>query len=211
MFEHPMLERHRHQQEVWKKSRSVWLEACRHQLVDNLPPKDLLHHTIDTGFETQRAVSEGHLTFGGALALSCASASLATCATFSPLLPLILPVWDRVFAVYYLPCQHEVCHHRFAAQPTSLNGHRKQKSQSRARSHVLAALDSTCREPPCISQHSPSYERVKSVRVLKITMDAVRLYLPSRFRGQLPLPSHLALRAGYCCQVDDESSQSLHS
>ena len=57
-FQNPrMLETHRHQKEVWKKSRSVWLEACRHQLVDILPRSDLLHHTIDTGFETQGAVS----------------------------------------------------------------------------------------------------------------------------------------------------------
>ena len=200
MFEHPMLERHRHQQEVWKKSRSVWLEACRHQLVDNLPPKDLLHHTIDTGFETQRAVSEGHLTFGGALALSCASASLATCATFSPLLPLILPVWDRVFAVYYLPCQHEVCHHR-SAQPTSLNVHRKQKSQSRARAT----------SSPHLIQRVASLLVSSAGFVQVLISTTFSLYVPSRFRGQLPLPSHLALRAGYCCQVDDESSQSLHS
>ena len=46
------------QQEVWKKSHGDWLEACRHQLEHNLPPNDLLHHTIDIGVETRGAVSK---------------------------------------------------------------------------------------------------------------------------------------------------------
>ena len=45
------------QQEVWKKSHGVWLEACRHRLEDNLPPSDLLHNTIDITFETRGGVS----------------------------------------------------------------------------------------------------------------------------------------------------------
>ena len=94
-------------------------------------------------------------------------------------------------------CLHRMCHHR-SAQPTSLNGHREQESQSRARSHVLTALDSTCREPPC----TPSRLRTGSCqhyilplrkspecRSLANRGGSSQTLLSSRFPGQFPPPS----------------------
>ena len=141
-FQHPRNETHRHQQVVWKKSHCGWLEALRHQFGDTLPPCDLLHHTID-----RRRCFRGS-TLGLELLL--------------PLLlllpPLLLLHFFHSCSLCSCPCGsclcclflylHGMSPHR-SAQPASLNGHRGQESQSRARNHVLAALDSTCREPPC--------------------------------------------------------------
>ena len=103
-FQHPKIETHRHQQEVWKKSLGVRLGERRHQLENNLPPSDLLHHTIDTGFETHWAVSEGSpFLFGGARAATLASASLAAFATFShPCFLCSCLLVGRAFAVFSL-------------------------------------------------------------------------------------------------------------
>ena len=135
-FQHTRLETHRLQQVVSKKSHGVWLEACRHQLEDNLPPSDR-HHTIDTGFETRSAVFTGSPL------------------PFELLLPLLLPFPPFLCSCpcglclcCLSLCLHEVSYHR-SAQPASLSGHRRQESQSRAKNNVLAALGSTCREPPC--------------------------------------------------------------
>ena len=137
-FRHPRLERHQYQQEVWKKSHGVWLE-------DNLPPSDLLHHTIDIGFETRGAVSKDLLYLSlnfchySCLCLSCSCHFFHSC--------FLCSCSCGWCSCCLFPC-HGMTHQCFA-QPTLRNGHREQGSQSRARNHVLVSLYSTCHEPPC--------------------------------------------------------------
>ena len=135
------------------KADGVGLGAFRHQLEENLPPSDLLHHTTTLGSRHKALFERVTLTFEGALAVTLAFASLASVAPLSTFAFFVLALGGRAFALSFpLPPRN------VSAQPTSLGGHSRQESQSRTRSHVLAALDSTCRSPPC----APSRLRTSS-------------------------------------------------
>ena len=93
--------------------------------------------------------------------------------------------------------------HHWSAQPVLLNGRQERESQSRARNHVLASLDSKCHEPPCTPdmlrtsscQHCTLPPR-KSQEYRNPTRPGVssQTLQPERFPSQLPPPSHRALR-----------------
>ena len=93
--------------------------------------------------------------------------------------------------------------HHGSAQPALLSDRRGQESRSRARNHVLAALDSTCHEPPCTPyrlrtssfQHCTILPRKnQECRSPTRPGGSSQTLQPGNFPGQLPLPSHRALR-----------------
>ena len=185
--QHRRLEKHEYKQEVWKKSHGVWLEACRHQLMDNLPHSDLLHHTIDIGFETQGAVSKD-LLYHGTLATTLAFASLAF-ATFSTCSCL---------------CCHGMIHQCFV-QPTLLSDHQVRGLQSQARNHVLASLDSECHELPCTSDRLRTSSCQRCTLLPRMNQEhqgpthpdgSSQTLQPRRFPDQHSLPSRHTLRLG---------------
>ena len=99
--------------------------------------------------DTRRCFRGTPLPVEGALAVTLALPSLATFTPLSTFASFALALVGRVFAVFSLTS---------TKQPTSLYWPSGAETQSRARSHVLAALGSTCRVPPC----TPSWLRTGS-------------------------------------------------
>ena len=115
-----------------------------------------------------------------------------------PLTPLLLPLPSLFLSLFplWLPSLLPLWVPR--NDSALLSDRRWQESQTRARNHVLAALDSTCHEPPCTPdrlrtsscQHCTLFlhERIKSVGVQHVPVDPVRLSSQEGFQVNFLYP-----------------------